>query len=52
MFHSFICTEPKKRSKKKKNTNAHTYKCKNCKLWFINRTGICPRCGQDKNVPQ
>lgn len=39
MFRSFIATEPKKNI-----PPLLTYKCRNCGLQFLSRTGICPMC--------
>ena len=38
MFRSFITTEPKKNI-----PPLLTYKCNKCGMWFLSRTGICPR---------
>jgi len=49
MFRLFIAAEPKKKKSQTKSQNNEgafrTFKCKNCGIWFLNRTGVCPTCG-------
>ena len=49
MFRLFIAAEPKKKKSKPKSQNNEgvfrTFKCQNCGIWFLNRTGVCPMCG-------
>ena len=48
MYHQFVCTEGKKNVNK-----ALLYCCKNNRdnhiRWYINDTGICPKCGKDNS---